>query len=263
MAAARFPFWRVVPGEREGEFILPVMPPATTGPEGAPHVMGGVAHGAAIDALQLAAEQPLLWSHVQFLAPTTHAEELTIRCEQCGGGQSVGQWLAEVRVNGNLTHRISAALGAREPSEQTIFAAMPDVPGPAESQPLPPREWSQPGTLFDQFDLRVALEDDGVGKRVLWSRSNADFQPDSSWLAIVSDFFLGSHPASQGGRSLDDMFRFVASAEPGWVLSEIQLDSFNRGVVHGSSRHFSESGTLLAVSSQSGVLPRIPLAPDL
>ena len=43
MSVSRFPFWRVAPGERVGEFILPVMPPATVGPEGAPHVMGGVA----------------------------------------------------------------------------------------------------------------------------------------------------------------------------------------------------------------------------
>ena len=109
--------------------ILPVMPPATVGPEGAPHVMGGVALAAAVDALELASGQTLLWSNIQFLAPTTHAEELLlVSCEQCGGGQSVGQWLAEIRSNSRLTHRVNAALGAREPSEQRIFAAMPGRP---------------------------------------------------------------------------------------------------------------------------------------
>ncbi|MFN2098978.1 hypothetical protein [Altererythrobacter sp. MF3-039] len=259
MAVAKYPFWCVVPGDRDGEYILPVMPPATVGPEGAPHVMGGVAHAAVVDALQLASDQPLLWSHVQFLAPTTHAEELTIRCEQCGGGQAVGQWLAEVRVNGNLTHRASAALGAREPSEQTIFAAMPNVPGPDESEALPTPEWSQPGALFDQFEMRVALQDNDGGRRALWSRSTAEVTPNAGWLAIVSDFFLGSHPASQGGRSLDDLYRFVQAGEPGWVLTYIEFSSFDRGVVHGSAKHYSESGKLLSISSQSGVLPRIPL----
>ena len=136
MSVSRFPFWRVAPGEREGEYVLPVMPPATVGPEGAPHVMGGVALAAAVDALELASGQTLLWSNIQFLAPTTHAEELVVSCEQCGGGQSVGQWQAEIRSNGRLTHRVSAALGAREPSEQRIFAAMPDVPSPASSRSI-------------------------------------------------------------------------------------------------------------------------------
>ncbi|MBY6015889.1 thioesterase family protein [Qipengyuania gaetbuli] len=138
MSIARFPFWRVVPGERNGEYILPVTRPATVGPEGTPHVMGGASLAAAVDVLQLESEQPLLWAQVQFLAPTQHAEELVITCEQYGGGQSVGQWFAEIRSNGRLVQRINAALGAREPSEQRIFAVMPDVPGPDACEGKPP-----------------------------------------------------------------------------------------------------------------------------
>ncbi|HBM72549.1 MAG TPA: hypothetical protein DD436_07990, partial [Erythrobacter sp.] len=162
MSVSRFPFWRVAPGERGGEYVLPVMPPATVGPEGAPHVMGGVALAAAVDALELASGQTLLWSNIQFLAPTTHAEELVVSCEQCGGGQSVGQWQAEIRSNGRLTHRVSAALGAREPSGQRIFAAMPDVPSPAECE-SGDRSWGVPGTLGDQLETRVAMQDDERG----------------------------------------------------------------------------------------------------
>lgn len=263
MNIAKFPFWRVVPGEREGEYILPVMPPATVGPEGAPHVMGGVALAAAVDAMEIASEQPLLWSNIQFLAPTTHAEELVIRCEQCGGGQAVGQWLAEIYVNGRFTHRVNAALGAREPSEQTIFAEMPDVPGPDQSLPPEVEHWSGPGSLIGQFEMRLALQDSDNGRQAMWSRSTADFKPDAGWLAIVSDFFLGAHPETRGGSSLDDTYRFIQSAQPGWVLSVTELAAFDRGIVHGSARHFSEDGKLLAISSQSGVLPRIPMAPDL
>ncbi|HAU22347.1 MAG TPA: hypothetical protein DCS24_07090 [Erythrobacter sp.] len=259
MSEVGYPFWRVVPGGNSSEFILPVMPPATVGPDGAPHVMGGIAHAAVIDALQEASGQPLLWSNVQFLAPTTHAEELVIRCEQCGGGQSVGQWRAEVHVNGLMTHRISAALGAREPSEQTIFAEMPDVPAPGDSSLIERPDHIAPGSLFDQIELRLALIDQDRGKRALWTRSQADFPVDAGWLAIVSDFFLGSHPAARGGTSLDDTFRFIEGGDSGWVLSFTDLAAFDRGVAHGSTRHFSESGRLLSISSQSGVLPRIPM----
>ena len=259
MTLAKFPFWRVVPSAtgREGEYVLPVMPPATVGPEGAPHVMGGVALGAAIDAMELASDQPILWANIQFLSPTQHAEELAVSCEQCGGGQSVGQWMADISVNGRPTHRISAALGAREPSEQTIFAKAPSMPSPDDCDPAGGVRWGAPGTLQDQIDLRIASHDAEKGHNAVWTRNLSGFDNDAGWLAIVSDLFLGGHPASAGGSSLDATFRFIQPSAPGWVLTITEFAAFDRGVVHGSSKHFSESGDLLAISSQTGVLPRI------
>ncbi|GAA4049366.1 acyl-CoA thioesterase [Parerythrobacter jejuensis] len=259
MTIASYPFWRVVPGERSGQYILPVMPPATVGPDGAPHVMGGVAIAAAVDAMQLESQLPLLWAQAQFLSPTQHAEELTITCEQCGGGQSVAQFRANISVNGRPTHRISAALGAREPSEQRVFATMPDVPAPDQSPPDDGPDWSAPGGLKDQFERRVAIREPNKGYEAVWSRSLNGFALDAGWLAIVSDFFLGAHPETRGGSSLDDMYRFIQPAEPGWVLSVTELAAFDRGTVSGQARHFSQDGALLAISSQTGVLPRIPM----
>ena len=258
MNAANYPFWRVVPSDRPGQFVLPVMPPATAGPDGAPHVMGGVALAAAIDAMELDSELPLLWANIQFLSPTTHAEELHVRCEQRGGGQSVAQYGAAIELNGRQTHRISAALGAREPAEQHIFAAMPDLPSPEDSTPYE-IEGRAPGGLIDQIEYRVASEDNEAGLHAIWTRSRAGFAIDVGWVAIVSDFFLGAHPRSRGGSSLDATLRFVQGADAGWMLSVTQLAAFDRGVVHGSARHFSQGGKLLAISSQTGVLPRIPL----
>ncbi len=260
MTVGRFPFWRVVPGQRSGTFTLPVMPPATAGPEGAPHVMGGVALAAMVDAMELDSELPLLWAQAQFLGPTQHAEELAIEVEQCGGGQAVAQYAASASVNGRPTHRASGALGYREPNEQVLFAAMPDVPGPAEAKPIEISH-SAPGCLPDQFDYRIAKQDDERGIQAVWTRSRAEFAVDAGWLAIISDLFLGAHPASRGGSSLDAMFRFVQGCDPGWVLSVTEFAAFDRGVVHGSARHFAEDGRLLAISSQTGVLPRIPRTP--
>ncbi|MEP3422275.1 MAG: hypothetical protein ABJN35_11110 [Erythrobacter sp.] len=259
MSAAKFPFWRVVPGDGAGTYILPVMPPATVGPEGAPHVMGGVALAAAIDALELESELPVLWANIQFLSPTQHAEELSIACEQCGGGQSVGQWMADIHVNSRPTHRISAALGAREPSETKIFPVMPDVPGPDECGPKPIQRFGADGSLYDQVEMRIALSDRDNGIEAVWSRNTSGFANDAGWLALVSDFFLGAHPNTWGGSSLDATFRFVQSSKPGWVLSVTEMAAFDRGVAHGSARHFAQDGTLLAISSQTGVLPRTPI----
>lgn len=259
MSVGRFPFWRVVPGQRSGEFVLPVMPPATAGPDGAPHIMGGVALAAIVDAMELDSELPLLWAQVQFLGPTQHAEELAIEVEQCGGGQAVAQYAASASVNGRPTHRASGALGYREPYEQTLFAKMPDIVGPDAATPVEISH-SAPGGLPDQFDYHVALHDEERGVHAVWTRSRAGFAVDAGWLAIISDLFLGAHPASRGGSSLDAMFRFVQGCEPGWVLSVTEFAAFERGVVHGSARHFAEDGRLLAISSQTGVLPRIPRA---
>jgi len=257
LTLAKFPFWRVVPGDRSGSYVLPVMAPATVGPEGAPHVMGGVALAAALDAMVLESELPPLWATIQFLSPTQHAEQLDIRCEQCGGGQSVGQWQAEVFVNGRPTHRVSAALGAREPAEQRLFATMPDVPQPDDCEPLIERRFGDPGSLYDQLEWRRAAYDPDAGTLAMWTRNLAELPSDSGWLAIVSDFFLGAHPDSWGGSSLDATFRFIQSGDPGWVLSVTQMAAFDRGIAHGSARHFDQNGRLLAISSQTGVLPRI------
>ena len=260
MTLASFPFWRVVPSEsgREGAYTLPVMLPATVGPEGAGHIMGGVALAAAIDAMELASGQPVLWAGIQFLSPTQHAEELHIHVEECGGGQSVGQWMAEANVNGRPTHRVNAALGAREPSEREIFVTKPDVPCPDECEPTGGPRWGAPGSLQDQIEMRLARQDPETGYNAVWVRNSSGFANDSGWLAVVSDFFLGTHPKSAGGTSLDANFRFVQSAPPGWVLAVTQMGAIDRGVIHGQAQHFYEDGELLALSSQTGVLPRIP-----
>ncbi len=261
MSITKFPFWRVAPADgyspTDGKFVFPITRAATVGPEGAGHVMGGAAMAAMIDALELASEMPLLWIQVQFLSPTQHAEELTINVEQCGGGRSIGQWRGSMAQNGRPTHQVTAALGAREPSEQRVFAKMPDVRPPEVCQLKPFDHNGFDDNLIGQVERRVALEDHDAGVEAVWTRSKAGFASDACWLGLVSDFFLGAHPATHGGSSLDANLRFIQGAEAGWVLSITDLAAFDRGAAHGSARHFAEDGRLLAISSQTGVLPRI------
>lgn len=261
MRVANYPFWRVAPAQsgREGAYTLPIMLPATVGPEGAPHLMGGVALAAAMDAMELSSGQPILSAHVQFLSPTHHAEELHIQCEQYGGGQSIGQWYADAHVNGRPTHRFSASLGAREPCDGETFIAMPNVPAPDECEPSNDPRWGAEGSLFDQIEGRTALKDLDKGYIASWVRNTGGLANDSGWLALISDLFLGQHPRSYGGASLDATFRFIQPSRPGWVLCVTQMGAVDRGVIHGSAQYFGEDGKLLALSSQTGVLPRIPL----
>lgn len=259
MSVSQIPFWRVVPSQtgREQAYTLPIMLPATVGPEGAGHLMGGVAMAAIIDAMELESGQQLLWANLQFLSPTQHVEELQITTAQCGGGQSIGQWMAEAHVNGRPTHRLSASLGAREPCEGEVFTVMPDLPGPDQCAPQEGLRFGAPGSLQDQIELRVAANDPKTGYTATWIKSTAGFANDAAWLAIIADFFLGGHPRSAGGSSLDATFRFIQPAPAGWVLSVTQYVAVDRGVIHGCTQHFSEDGKVLAISSQTGVLPRI------
>ena len=156
---SKVPFWQCGPTGREGEYLLPVMPAATVGPEGAAHVMGGAALATAIDALQEESGQPLLWATIQFLAPSQNAQELTIQCEQVGGGRSIGQWIATVRMRDLVIQRVSAAVGAREPSEPRSFAAMPDVPPPDDLPEKLPDPNGSPSNLIGQVERRIAMED--------------------------------------------------------------------------------------------------------
>jgi acyl-CoA thioesterase len=77
-------------------------------------------------------------------------------------------------------------------------------------------------------------------------------------LALTSDFFLGAHCLTRGGTSLDNTFRLNALAETDWILCSTRLASFSNGAVHGSQCQFAQDGTLLSVSSQTGLLPRNP-----
>ncbi|MBL44936.1 MAG: hypothetical protein CMN71_09570 [Sphingomonadaceae bacterium] len=261
MSIARFPFWRCAPEGGEGRYVFPVTRPATVGPPEHPHVMGGAALAATIDALEQDSGQPILWANTQFLSPTQGVEELIIQCEPVGGGRSVSQWAAIAFAGERPVHRVNAALGARPGDSDTQFAQMPDVPGPADGEAKPSDPNGYDDNLVGQLERRTALEDNVRGYEAVWSRSAAGFSNDAGWLAMVSDFFLGAHPRTRGGSSLDATFRFIRAAEPGWILSVTEFAAFDRGVVHGSARHFAEDGTLLAISSQTGVLPHRPFTP--
>jgi len=222
--------------------------------------MGGAGFAAAIDSLQQECDQRLIWATIQFLSPTQGVEEMTINCQQIGGGQSIGQWSAQSRVGERVVHNVSAALGERERDADHIFAPMPDVPGPEDSQPKLPDPNGSQSDLIGQFERRIAIEDAERGIEAAWCRPLGGFPLHAPILALISDFFLGAHPRTRTGSSLDATFRFIQPADHGWVLTVTEIAAFDRGTVSGSARHFSEDGKLLAISSQTGVLPRVPIS---
>ena len=87
-------------------------------------------------------------------------------------------------------------------------------------------------------------------------RPTFDASVSAGLLALMSDFFLGAHSLTRRGTSLDNTFRLYQLAQTEWVLNVTQLTSFGRGAVHGTMHQFAEDGSLLATSSQTGMLPK-------
>ncbi len=240
----------------ENAFNLTAQDCACVGAEEHQFFMGGVGMAAAISALETWAEKPLLWSTIQFINHGMLGDKLTLELEQVGGGRRVTQTAARlVRGEEVLQHSI-AALGGREGEPDRQFAAMPTVPRPADCDLKTDEAFLQSGNLIDQFERRVAREDETLGTEYMWIKPKFDTEVSAALLALMSDFFLGAHPRTRGGTSLDNTFRLCSLRPTEWVLAVTELSSFTNGAVHGVQRQFSQDGDLLSVSSQTGLLPR-------
>ncbi len=250
-------FWTPRPSEASGTFQIEATDVACVGPPEDQFFMGGVAMAAAIEALQTWSGKPLLWTTIQFLNHGMYGDQLEITVEKSGGGRSVVQAMAKVMREGHQLQTLIAALGERpgEPDQQ--FEKVPnDVPAPEECALKQDDAFARPGNLIDQFERRTALEDPERGLEWMWMRPKFRADITAPLLALMSDFFLGAHERSRGGTSLDNTIRICALRPTEWVLSVTQIASFSSGAVQGYQRQFAEDGTLLSISSQTGLLPR-------
>ena len=226
------------------------------GPPDRQFFMGGVAMAAAIEALETHLERPLLWATMQFVSHGMLDDEISIQIEPASGGRNIKQVAASISTEDRKLQNVMAALGSRQDDFAEQFIAMPDVPAPADCREKPVDTFGQTGNLLDQIERRVAFQDDATGREYLWLRANFETATSAALLALFADFFLGAHSRTMSGTSLDNTFRVCQLVPTDWVLHVIQLDNIARGVVNGSVHQFAEDGTLLAVGSQTGLLPR-------
>ena len=250
-------FWRLDTTDADDRFTLTAEPFACVGPAEHQFFMGGVGMAAAVDALQTWSGKPLLWATIQFVNHGRLGDEIDITLKQVGGGRNVVQASATLSRGDVVLQTVVAALGARlgEPDRQ--FAAMPPNVLKPEDCPIKQDEiLEEAGNLIDQFERRTALEDAEAGVEWMWIRPKVGAEISAPLLALMSDFFLGAHERSRAGTSLDNTIRLCALRPTEWVLAVTQFASFTRGAAHGNQWQFAEDGTLLSVSSQTGLLPR-------
>lgn len=67
----------------------------------------------------------------------------------------------------------------------------------------------------------------------------------------------GAHPATRGGSGLDLTLRHVAQTPTTWVLVDTQLAALTAGLYHTAAHLYADDGTLLAIASQTGRLPKV------
>lgn len=237
-------------------FSLEATSAACVGPPDQQFFMGGVAMAATVEAMERVTGKPLLWASMQFLSHGMLGDDIIIDLETMGGGRNIAQMGAKVRSGDRLLQQAIASLGGRDGYPKAQFTKAPDVPMPQDCPERGADAYGKPGNLLDQFEKRVALQDDETGAEYLWMRLRGGSEMSAGLLALLADFFLGAHSRTRGGVSLDNNFRLVRRVPTQWVLNVTQLSAFGSGAVHGVIHQYSEDGHLMAVAGQTGLLPR-------
>ncbi len=248
-------------------FYLPVEEHLTVGPPGRTFLFGGVGLASSITAMEQATGRPAVWAAAQYLSyarPGTVVDlDVIVPIH--------GKYNTQARVIGHVGDQeiftVNAALGIRPSELSGQWQAMPEVPSPEECPPLP--RWRKDGKdLHGQMDVRVVKGRYGVDRRdvppsddgntMLWARPKGNFPTTSAMLSIIADFVpSGTGHAlgiEAGANSLDNTIRIRRIVETEWVLCDIQIHGVHGGFVHGRMFLFAESGELMAIASQSGIL---------
>lgn len=260
---ARDAFW--VPSQSAVDpdrFTYTVPQAACVGPYESQFLMGGVSMAACIHALQVATDLPLLWATVQFAGATGLGADLDIHITRFAEGRSATQAVADLTDNGRMVVHMAAALGGVTDGPQHQFVQMPEVPAPMDCVPSRDIPFARPDNLAGHIERREAYQNDETGEEYVWVRVRDTGIPDVPLLALMSDFFLGAHSKTRGGRSLDNTVRMHATAKSDWVLNVTRMSGFAAGVAHGTLHQFDESGMLLTTASQTGFMARPQNLPE-
>lgn len=219
--------------------------------------MGGIALGAAIDAVETASGCPLVYATGQFVSFARLDEVVSLDVDILAAGRNITQARIRAHVDGREIIVVNAATGGREIAVRRYFSAMPDVPPPLDC-PLEPPRHTDVASIHDHLEERFApnpsVTDDGCHRR--WLRiPGSEITP--GYLAFCADFVPSASrwaTATDGStNSLDNTIRVHELVPTDWVLLDTHISGVRDGVFHGDARLFAEDGTLLATANQSGI----------
>lgn len=248
-------FWKPAPDPQDlDKFKLFASEPACVGPPERQFLMGGVGVAAAIEALEVSCQKPLLWITTHFISGAGFGDELDISIKKYVEGRSVTQAQANLRLGDRLVHRSSAALGGKPHHASARFVKMPDTKAPHDCALKEPDGFYSDTNLQSQFEKRLAYNDDATGREICWFRATQEQTVTAGLVAIVADFLLGATAMTRGGTSLDNTLRVVEIKQTEWFLLDTQIAFYENAITHGRSHIFAEDGTLMATASQTALI---------
>ncbi len=253
---------------------------------------GGAGLAAAIAVGEQVLGRAVLWATVQYISPLRVGERLDLVVEPGRRGRGMSQAVIRGTVEGRLAVIATGTFGGRGAGPLGEAEVPPDGDGeprlvapPAGVQPpehgavrpLPThrpaaaegmrgrveQRWALPAPRSDRAEGQQ--DRPGDGHSALWLRLREPMPVTAVTLAVLADFAPVAVSAALGRAtyvsSLDNSIR-IARALPagpvgGWVLIDVRVEAFVRGVAQLAARLFGEDGRLLATAGQSAAL-RIP-----
>jgi len=232
-------------------------------PDGA--LYGGCAIAAAVTAMEVATDSPILWATTQFIASPLAGTTITLQTTIHAAGKRIKQ----LHVNGvDETGKVmfstmgSTAI-ARENGIEGQFQSMPNVPGPDEAEGF---FFGPPGMAEIKIDFFASLvehrsvqlrvdEERAKGAMAMWARLSTHEPPTPAGVAFLADMAPISIASGMGKRgggiSLDNSMRFGPPATSEWVLLEVHGNLAVGGYGHCTIHVWSEDGVLVATGGQT------------
>lgn len=255
----------VEPTDDPMRYRAAVTEPMLIGPNDKPFAIGGVRLAVAVDALERAAQRPLVWVTGQFVSYANVGDLMEFVVDLAVEGRRATQASVRGYVGDRLFLQGLAALG-NTPSEPTIqLATAPVVPPPADC-PLEPHQDRDHGRFHSLYERRripvnvpnggAGAEAPGIERTLTWRRFHGTPPVTSALLTVIADLLPGEMRVALGrdkqSRSLENTVRIVQLEPTEWFLCEAHTLGLVDGFFHQTMRIYSEAGTLLAYTSQSG-----------
>lgn len=254
-------------------WYLPITESVCVGPKGGAFMFGGVGLAASVRALERTSGRPLIWATSQYLSYARPPQIVDLDVHIPVNGKQTTQARVIAHVGDQEIVTVLAALGERPSMFEGQWPQAPEAPPPDQCIPVFPPADEVLG-VQERLDVRLAQgryrsgEIEGGpspdGRLVLWMRPRRAQPYDAATLAVLADYLPGAISNATGVRlhanSLDNTLRIARLEMTEWVLCDMQMQATHNGFAHGMMRMFSQSGTLMAMGSQSMIMR--PLKPD-
>jgi acyl-CoA thioesterase len=243
----------VRPGDRPMRWELPLSARLLT-VSGA--VQGGVAFGAALDALEAATGRPLILASGQFVRHAGPEGVLTLDVEVSVDGPRTTQARVVAHVAGDEVLAVHGALGRRPFDVEGAWSPRPDVPGPEDGRLVAvPTSGADLGARLEVRLVEGRTTDEldgqpGSPRWIAWCRRlDADGAVRPAELAVLADLSMLSLGSAVGrrlsGNSIDNTLRIAGTDESAWILLDVGIDAIHDGYAHVNARLWSDNQSLI------------------